>query len=153
MFEVELDEDDDLLYVHGASGKCNACTHFRHYIPPTAETYGPRSLFKIYIFETLRQKILFVDYVIPPLAKPIQIYIYIYIYIYIHLSVSTGPGTSAVVTTGGSVVTSRPGPSAFLFSDGMTIGDLDVNCLGAPENKIQIILQFVVLYLCKQNNT
>ena len=37
----------------------------------------PRSLFKIYIFETLRQKILFVDSVIPPL-----LYIYIYIYIY-----------------------------------------------------------------------
>ena len=54
--------------------------------------------------------------------------------------------------TGGSVVTSRPGPSAFLFCGGLTIGDLDVNCLGAPENKIKIILQFVVLYLCKQNN-
>ena len=39
MFEVELDEDDDLPYVHGASGKCNACTHLLHYIPPTAEMY------------------------------------------------------------------------------------------------------------------
>ena len=74
-------------------------------------------------------------------------------YVHIHLSVSTGPGTSAVVTTGSSVATSQPGPSAFLFHGGLTMGDLDVNCLGAPENKIKIILQFVVLYLCKQNNT
>ena len=72
-------------------------------------------------------------------------------YVHIHLSVSTGPGTSAV--TGDSVATSRLGPSAFLFHGGLTMGDLDVNCLGAPENKIKIILQFVVLYLCKQNNT
>ena len=83
----------------------------------------------------------------------IHIYIYIYIYIYIHLSICTGPGTSAVVMTGGSVATSQLGPSAFLFHGGLTMGDLDVNCLGAPENKIKIILQFVVLYLCKQNNT
>ena len=74
-------------------------------------------------------------------------------FVHVHLSVSTGPGTSAVVITGGSFVTSRPGPSAFLFCRGLTMGDLDVNCLGAPENKIKIILQFVVLYLCKQNNT
>ena len=74
-------------------------------------------------------------------------------YVHVYLSVSTGPGTSVVVTTGGSVATSRPGPSAFLFCGGLTMGDLDVNCLGAPENKIKIILQFVVLYLCKQNNT
>ena len=39
MFEVELDEDDDLPYVHRTSGKCNACIHLLHYIPLTAETY------------------------------------------------------------------------------------------------------------------
>ena len=39
----DLDGDDDLPYVHAASGKCDACTHLLHYIPPTPETYGPRS--------------------------------------------------------------------------------------------------------------
>ena len=49
VMEVELDEDDELPYVHSASGKYNACTHLLHYIPPTAETCGPQSVFKIYL--------------------------------------------------------------------------------------------------------
>ena len=49
VMEVELDEDDELPYVHGVSGKCNACTHLLHSIPPTAETCGPWSFFKIYL--------------------------------------------------------------------------------------------------------
>ena len=47
--EVDLGEDDDLSYVHAASGKCDACTHLLHYIPPTPETYGPQSFLKIYL--------------------------------------------------------------------------------------------------------
>ena len=52
-------------------------------------------------------------------------------YVHIHLSVSTGPGTSAVVMTEGSVATSQLGLSAFLFHAGLTVGDLNVNCLCA----------------------
>ena len=47
--EVDLEEDDDLVFVHTASGKCDACTHLLHYIPTTPETYGPWSFLKIYL--------------------------------------------------------------------------------------------------------
>ena len=47
--EVNLDEDDDLAFVHTASGKCDACTHLLHYIPTTPQTYGPWSFFKVYL--------------------------------------------------------------------------------------------------------
>ena len=36
--------DDHLPFVHDASGKCDACTHPLHYIPPTPETFWPWSL-------------------------------------------------------------------------------------------------------------
>ena len=48
---VDSDSDgfvhDDIPFVHDASGKCNACTHLLHYIPPTPETSWPQSFFKL----------------------------------------------------------------------------------------------------------
>ena len=32
--------------MNDASGKCDACMHLLHYIPPTPETYWARSFFK-----------------------------------------------------------------------------------------------------------
>ena len=47
--EVDLDEDDDLAFVHAASGKCDACTHLLHYIPITPENFQAQSFLKIYL--------------------------------------------------------------------------------------------------------
>ena len=47
---VDSDSDDfvheDIPFVHDASGKCDACTHLLHYIPPAPETSWPQSFFK-----------------------------------------------------------------------------------------------------------
>ena len=63
MFEVELDEDDDLPYVHGASGKCNSTSittssplHCALFDLCSSSENKEEMLFSLYIFYEWKYK-------------------------------------------------------------------------------------------------